>query len=488
MFKSGLFLFLGLFLGRTLGLLRELVIAVNIGSNTTADIIIGLITLPDIVVNILLGNALASVFVPAIKKLPITQRLDYFYKLSAKLGSITLCVVALAWWKIDFLANLILPSSAIKTDFQQQLMWIICAVPLIALSAVSRVFLQAENKFTLLGLENVIFNIILILGIFAFSQKPTFELISLSVLIGSALRWALQTVQVWLTYKQENKLQAPAITWVYFKRYSLALVTGIFIQLLPIYGRSIASFYMHEGALSIYNYAYKFIEVPMALGITVISTILFPKMSELAVSNKTIDHYKLVKESQQLIITLCLPASLLIPVGLFLFKDVPIPLKNISQEGFTLIISAVAVGFIALLIRGLNELYVTILNSMGDVKSPMYATLMASIIGGVSISLLTRKFGILGAFWGLNISYLSNWFINILTLKNKEINIFNGLGNRKNTFILLYTCSSALTSFTVHYLFSKLASIATLTILIVILYLQIVFDLINKRKKGLPLF
>lgn len=483
MFKSGLFLFLGLLLGRVLGLIRELVIAGGIGTNSTADIIIALITLPDIVVNILLGNALAAAFVPVIKELPREQRLNYFYKLSGKVGLATLCVVALAWWKIDFLAHLILPSTATNDSFQQQLMWIVGAVPLITLSAVSRVFLQVENKFTLLGLENVLFNIVLIFGILAFSQNPTLSLISFSVLLGSALRWALQAGQVWRTYQQEDKFQAPEVAWVHLRQYGLALTTGIAIQVLPIYGRSIASFYAQEGALSIYNYAYKFIELPMALGISVISTILFPKLSELAVSKKTMDHHSLIKESQQFIIALCLPASCLLPLGLYLLQSFQITLKNIPRESLVLILGAVAIGFSVFFVRGLNELYVTILNSLGDVRSPLYSTVTASLLGGVSIFFLARDFGILGAFWGLNISYISNWILNIFFLKRKNINVIASLHSNKNILISVGAIVAAVATMITKDLFSPLASIVILTLFLVALYVWLLVDLIKNRKR-----
>ncbi len=484
MFRSGFFLFLGLLLGRILGLIRELVIAGGVGANTTADIVIALITLPDILINILLGNALAAVFVPVIKKLPRSQRLNYFYKLSGKVGFIILGLVALSWWKIDLLAHLILPSAATNADFQQQLMWIVGAVPLIALSAVSRVFLQVEGKFTLLGLENVIFNVILIFGILAFSQNLTFSLISFSVLLGSALRWALQAGQVWMIYQQDNKLQAPDVPWIHLKQYGLAITTGVLIQLLPVYGRSITSFYVQDGALATYNYAYKFIELPMALGISVISTILFPKLSELAVSKKTIDHHFLIKESQQFIIALCLPASCLLPLGLYLLKNLQIPLKNISHEILTLILGAVAIGFCAFLIRGLNELYVTILNSLDDVKSPLYSTVTASLLGGISISFLTSEYGIFGAFWGLNISYASNWILNIFFLKRKNINVVTGLYSNKNIRMLGYTIIAALTTLISQNLFSTLVATITLGVLLGTLYLWLLVDVIKNRKRG----
>lgn len=420
MLRSGFFLFLGLLLGRGLGLFRELLLAGNVGTGNTADIIVALITLPDIAISILLGNSLAAVFIPTIKSLDPSKRFGYFLKLSAWLGAFFFLISFLTVFNVNVIGKIILPSSQNSPEFLHELSWVIWAVPVLALNAVSRVFLQAENRFTLLGMENVLFNICIILGILLFTKNPSLHLISLTVLIGAVFRWALQFIQIWTLYSKNLTGYKTPIQLSDLHRYNLALVTGLMVQLLPIYGRSITSSFEREGALAIYNYAYKFIEFPMALGISVISTLIFPKLTEIAVGGSKRGHSDLIQKSQSLIITLCLPATILVPILLFYLAKKPFPLKQIPAEDLSKIFISIAIGFFAFFIRGLNELYIVILNSLGDVKHPMYSTLIASTVGLVTIYFLTQAFGIYGSFWGLNLSFLVAFLLNIWFLKKKH--------------------------------------------------------------------
>lgn len=349
-----------------------------------------------------------------------TLRFGYFIKLSQWLGIIFLLVSTITILNIESLGKIILPSAANSKDFIRELSWTVWAIPLLALNAVSRVFLQAENRFTLLGLENVLFNLCIILGIMLFAKNPSLHLITLAVLIGAGFRWALQFIQIWRLYQRNLTGYQTAIQLSDLHRYNLALVTGLLLQLLPIYGRSIASAFEREGALAIYNYAYKFIEFPMALGISVISTLVFPKLAEIAVKGHGEEHSELIRKSQTLIISLCLPATILVPLLLLYLSEIPSSFKQIPPEDLSKIFIAIAIGFVVFLVRGLTELYTVILNSLGDVKHPMYATIASSTVGLVAIFFLTKYYGILGSFWGLNLSFIVTFLLSIWFLKTKH--------------------------------------------------------------------
>lgn len=282
MLKSGFFLFFGLLLGRVLGLAREFLLATSVGAGTKADIIVALVTLPDVCINILIGNSLAAIFIKKIKALSPNQRFGYFLKLTAYVFTAFFLVATVLFFNIESLAKLILPAQASSFVFQNELRWVVWAVPVLSLNAVSRVFLQAENRFSLMGLENVIFNICVIAAILLFISDPSFKIITTFIIIGVLCRWLFQLVQILFILKlNRTGLQIP-ISVNDFYRYNMALVTGMLMQILPIYSRSMASYFAGDGALAIFNYSHKIIEFPMVLGISVISSVVFPHLAERA--------------------------------------------------------------------------------------------------------------------------------------------------------------------------------------------------------------
>ncbi|WP_219927722.1 hypothetical protein, partial [Aeromonas sp. HMWF016] len=79
LFISGLFVSFALFLGRISGFLRELFIASSFGVSKTSDLIIVLLSIPDVLVNLLVGGALGMILVPEQKK--YTQELARIFYL-----------------------------------------------------------------------------------------------------------------------------------------------------------------------------------------------------------------------------------------------------------------------------------------------------------------------------------------------------------------------------------------------------------------------
>lgn len=443
MFRSGVFLFLGLLLGRILGLAREFALVNHLGSGELADSIIALITLPDIAISILLGNSLAVVFIPKILSLQHEKRFGYFLKMSVVLGVISITLIGFCVLNITTVATLILPSGSQLGSFLPNLKWILLAIPILALNSVSRTFLQAENRFFLLGFENVIFNLVLILGITLFAQNKNLYIISLAVVSGTILRWLLQTYQLARIYKITNDGFEQSISTTDFKRYNLAFCTGLLTQLLPVFGRSISSAYDQEGALAIFNYAFKFTEFPMALGISVISTMLFPKLTGI-IANAKKDSNEFIQKCHKFILAFGIPLSIMTPFLLLFLSRYDAPF-HLDKESFEKILLCIGLGLGFFIFRGLNEFYVVVLNSLGDVRRPMISTTISSSVSLLLIFILTKHWGIVGAFWGLNGGYILTLFLNGMFLTSKyDINLLNDAISRE---ILIQISLSAMASF-----------------------------------------
>jgi len=439
MLLSGFFLFCGLLLGRGMGLVREFMLANYVGSGRTADIVIALITLPDIVINIMLGNSLAIVFIPAIKKLDQSERFGYFLKLSSIVALIFVSICLAIHLNLDSLYKLILPNEQSSADFARDLSMVIWAIPLLAMNSVSRIFLQAEGKVALLGLENVLFNFCLIIAIFSFADSHHLQLISYGIILGCLLRWLTQFFQILQVYQLKTSGFKLPIHFSDLQKYNLAFMTGLLLQLLPVYGRTITSKFELDGALAIYNYAYKLIEFPMALGISIVSILLFPKLTEKVIQRDSQGHLALTQKSHSFILNLCLPAATLAPLLLFYATQQSFSFNQLSSENLKTIFMSVTVGLVFFPLRGLTELYMNIFNSLGDVKHPFYTHLFSILIGLVAVYFLTQNYGIYGSFWGLNICYLAAFLISIYLLKSKhQISMLPFILNKETFKVLIY--------------------------------------------------
>ena len=483
MLKSGFFLFLGLLLGRFLGLFRELLLAGNLGSGTTADIIIALITLPDIFISVFVGNSLVAVFTPKIKALPIHKRFGFYLKLSLTFGLIFFLIAGLTFFKIEWLAQVILPAQSTSLELISELRWTVWAVPLLALNAISRVFLQAENKFALLGLENVIFNAAIIGAIYIFIQTPDLRTISLAILIGSLARLVSQVWQICSIYQNGTSGFAENITKHDITKYSHALATGIMIQVLPIYARSMASHFSGDGGLSIFNYSYKFIEFPMALGISIVSLIVYPKLTQAVIDKNKLDHSKLIKNAQEFILFLSVPGCFFMPALLVRLTHHLDLFPNMHHLDLRSILIAVAIGFSILFLRGLNELFVVILNSLHDVKSPLISTGVASFFGFIFIYLLTFKWGIFGGFWALNLTFAVMFVMNIFFLtKVHEISLAS-IFNKRITELFISSALAAIIFYFSSELYSPIGMISLLLVIMAMLYTFLFRSFLHNKLK-----
>ena len=75
-------------LGRLTGFTRELLIAGNFGASQESDLIILILTTPDILINFLIGGALGIVLVPDLKSRTKQESVIYYQKIMLIIASI----------------------------------------------------------------------------------------------------------------------------------------------------------------------------------------------------------------------------------------------------------------------------------------------------------------------------------------------------------------------------------------------------------------
>jgi putative peptidoglycan lipid II flippase len=448
--KEGLVLTLGILLGRVLGFARELILLKQFGTSLEADILIAIITLPDIVVGLFVGSALPAVFLKRIQALSEPEKFKFFLKISFWFVAGFVFFNLILTYNIEKLAFLIFPSQIDNSIFLSELSLVIWTIPFLALNSVTRMFLQSKSQFLLIGLENVIFNFCIITALFVVSSTLEIRWITISLIIGSFLRWLFQLMKLWSSSSWSiSQLHSPSelqLSFNDFKLYGIAMFTGLLTLCVPYVARSFSSALEGVGAISTFNYAYKFVELPVGLTLTLISTVLYPKLTQQLTTDP--GRFKSLVVKSHAVLILALPLSLYFFVGCFSISYFE-GLKSIPLKfDLTIILNLCAIGFLPLFLRLLNELYVIILVSYGQLKKTLYSSILATNLGLLSCYFLSLFFGLRGTFAGIGVYYLlltvSNLFftLNLGVLHFSDFFSWSSLKNKliPHLVILLLIC------------------------------------------------
>lgn len=404
--KSGLVVALLIFAGRLTGFGREWLIAMKAGASEATDIAIVLLTFPDLMVGLLLGGGLAATLVPAFKRLGEGQANALMLQAGRLVGFLfallALGLAILAPWVLGFLAPG-LPEPAVGEQ-ASAFRFITLALPMAALSGIAVARLQSRGRFALGASGTLIFNGAVIVCLLAASRDALINAVVIGALAGSLLRLALQVsglVRGWCLPKSCESLLNRRLLRQFLASFSFLSL----LVLLPPLARATASL-GDAGALSLFNYAYKLVELPMGVAIGAIVTVLLPRLAG--------DFAQSGLASAQASLAAGMRATLWITLGIavpaIFFADALVQLAffkaAFSAEQTTLLAGLVATGFFFLPFQGLLNIYGSAFAAIGQTRPLVYcATGMLAMIL-VAAPLGHQALGLKGVMLGYGSVYL----------------------------------------------------------------------------------
>lgn len=280
---SGLFVSLGLLLGRISGFLREAIIASNYGASELTDLIIVFLSAPDLLVSLLVGGALGMALIPEFNKSSVYEA-KIFYQQS-------ICLIFLLFSVISFFlalyANVLIGflapglSGGLSVTTLSLFSMTLIAVPIAAATGVSTAFLHYKGGFLLPSLGTLIFNSVVIVGLvcgFYFKHFPSLLVVSITIVLASLIRWLSQLAGAKVLPFSFSMFRQLLLTCSLLRRYCYAVLTGGVIFVLPVMVKALAS-NVGEGELSLVNYALKLVDLPLGVVLTVFSIVFFPKLA-----------------------------------------------------------------------------------------------------------------------------------------------------------------------------------------------------------------
>lgn len=282
---AGLFLSLALMGGRLAGFGREILLASSLGLSAEADIAIILLTVPDLLVNLLLSGGIGVALIPALKSTTADKAAALFLQASLVVGSIFAAIAVL--FVLMPAAWLWLLAPGMLNPLRWLDGWMIyivaAAIPLTALSGVSSAALNAKDHFFVAGCGTLIFNLSIIGGlVFAMVEGGRYlAWLCVGIICGAIVRWVSQLLA--LNTKRLTDEQGGAHGWLMdrhlLRGFFAGLASASLLVLVPVILRAGAS-WLGEGELAAFNYAIKLVELPLGILITTLATVAFPRLSE----------------------------------------------------------------------------------------------------------------------------------------------------------------------------------------------------------------
>jgi len=424
---STLILNMGLLLGRLAGFFRESIVASTYGTSSQADILVLMLTVPDLLVNILVAGAMGAVLIPEFSSNPNSAK-KLLFQAGLFFGLIFIMVSAFLYWQSYALVELLAPGFDDRKKLQASigLGWVIWLVPLTVLTGTVTAYLHSQNKFAIASLGTLIINVSIITGLFLVQFGfGSIALVAFFVLLGGVLRLFSQLFSVGFEWGPLGSSHSMLLSKNFFIRYGQALLSGSIFLLIPVLARAFSS-HLGEGSVALMNYSTRLIEFPLAIAITVFTATLFPRLSESFINNKRL-YNQLVMYGAQAILGI----STLIMIALILqrdhYVDIVYNYGYMNNEGILTIKMLISIGLISLPLQGVSLFFTSVFHAQKNTKTPFFINSMG--LFSFIIIYINDVFGkdIESIMWGVVCSYAGTFILQLWFLKVDGLRVWNVL-------------------------------------------------------------
>lgn len=319
---SAILVMLCTLISRILGFVKIAVIGAFFGATGEADVLNSVFSIPNNLRKLMAEGALSSAFIPVLTESLIKEKDNSVSKTIARnilafqvIIIVPACILSIIF--ADFLINKVLLEfsdpylSSLAVDLFR---WFISYLLLISISAAIMAVLNSLGYFFIPAITPILFSITVISGIVFFHKYIGIFSMVIGVLSGGLLQIIFQ-LPVYFREGYDLKLNFNFKN-NYFKRimknwFPVVATASIFAINSQIAVRFASG--LETGSSSALSYAIVFWQFPFGIFSASITTVLFPKMSRLAASDKTKELLETVNTG---IIHLY---SLLLPSGIFIF-------------------------------------------------------------------------------------------------------------------------------------------------------------------------
>ncbi len=428
-FVSSLIVSLGMLLGRLMGFVREVSVASMFGISAEADVAVLALTVPDILVSLLVAGGLSAALIPEFKKLSQLEAGMLFVQASLMVAVVTILVVFILSLEpvVAVITILFAPGMSQEMVLAAQgiLSGVFWLIPLTVLAGVSTAYLQAQERFLMPALGTLIFNATIVVGLLFFIQQSgSLSLLVYFIVLGGVLRWGSQLWLVAGSIAWSKSFSKCLLHKNLFHRYWQAVLALGLLALFPVVARSFASF-SGEGGVAMMNYAWRLVELPLGLVVTVLSVVLFPKLAEM-VANKDHQGFEKVFSGG---LRLSLMLAMIIVGSVLASPEVFVSMVfgwggAIHEAELIKISQLFQIGIIILPIQAVIAMSIAALNAKGET---LISTVISAGVFGILIALLwyiEPIYGMHGVLMTVVFAYALVAGLLLLVLSRQKVKFF----------------------------------------------------------------
>lgn len=403
LFKTSLLLTVFFGLNKLVALVRQVIVARQFGLSSDIDTFNVANNVPDLLVSLIAGGALALAFVPVLSEYIRKSGRESAWKLFSSVANLVFLVTAilslLAAIFAPFLVSFELGIAPGFTANQQ-----VTVVNLMRLSLLSTLIfsisglvtssLHAYKHFLLPALSPILYNLGLIFGVVFLVPEYGVYGLGFGVIIGSVFHLIIQIPALFrfnfryfpiLNLKDEGLIKV-------LKLMGPRILTVLLIQIIFLARDNLAS-RLAEGTVSALTYGYYIMQVPETLIGTAIATALLPTLSELITDKKFSDFSLVLNRTIKILAATTIFISVILSLCLGTFVESIFNLRGAQAD---LLVWTTRAYLVGLLSQCLLEVIASSFYARQRAVIPLVATFIRTVIF-LLLSVITFKtFGAFG--------------------------------------------------------------------------------------------
>ena len=416
-------------ISRLLGYLRDILIAIFLGTSFIADVFFVAFRIPNTFRRLFSEGTFNAAFVPSYSselakgKSKSTNFANEIFNLLV-LGLFLLVLFIEIF--MPFFVNLIAPGFAknsAKIDLAIDLTRITFPfLMFISLSSFFGAILNSHNKFAAASAAPIILNLILI-GILLFGRYLNDQLIfflSWGVSIAGLLQFFFlyKFVKKFYVIKLNFKIEVSKKAKIFFKKLLPSIFSSGVTQINILVGTIIASF--QASAVSYLYYADRIYQINLAIAGIAIGTVILPNLSRHIKSNNPTKTIELQNKALELSLFLSLPASLALMIGSEQITSALFGYGSFDETSVSNSAKALFYFSIGLPAFSLIKIFSTFLFARNDTKTPFKYSLISVILNIVISLTFFSKVGFIIIPIATTISSWCNGIILLVFVINKN--------------------------------------------------------------------
>ncbi|MDN7241620.1 murein biosynthesis integral membrane protein MurJ [Planococcus sp. N028] len=399
--KTVLAIMIIIVMSKILGFFRDIFLSFFFGATNVTDAYLIAMTIPTVLFAFI-GMGIAASFIPIFTKISAHQG-----EAEAKRFTANLVNIVLIFSTLIIAAILIFPVPIVKLfayGFEGETLKLAVdftrisslSIYFVALLAVFNSYLEINGKFLIAAFTGLPLNIIMISFIYVSSVGNIYWL-AYGYVIAVAIQFLFLVPAIRRTgYRHKMYLKPKEENIKSMMFLALPVIIGVSVdQINVLVDRTIAS-QIVGGGISALTYSNRITFFIEAIFVTAIVTVLFPKITKMAVRKDMIQLKWIVGKMITSIGLLIIPST----VGLMIFsKEITVLLFGRGAfEDDAVLLTAGALFFYSfgMLGFGLREVLAKVFYSLEDSKTPMVSALAAMVINVILNIVLSRIMGISG--------------------------------------------------------------------------------------------